>query len=256
MRIDYPLEKLKFLFVVPNEEVSKRPIVEILKDRKVTILTDQWSGSRKGIHWIGQAWKQFQDNVDTDYVFFVDNDLDVIPSNILIDLLAASEPWDVIGPATLNHRNGVPADSYPYERVGKRGKYLEMKGYCMCWLAKASVFRSVKITDPDCFYSTFRKLFMMGYTILLDPTIVAFHADYDASARKSYVAGAPFPYRDGSLDWNAVVREGYCKKEDVEFYLACINEQKKLKCKIPWTPSLNLSKPRGDQYWKDLFGKR
>ncbi len=243
--IRYPHEKLDYLVVVPNEEDSIRPIKEYLGDRKLTLLFDKWISEKyKGINLIGQAWRQLQRQVNSDLVLFTDNDIVYHPPDLIYRLLEAKVPWDVIGPLTLVEGTETIADSYPFEKTREVGKYWEMKGYCMVWLAKTKVFKSVRITDPDPYYTTFRKLYLMGYNVYIDPTVKCYHSRV---FRRNKAA------KDQNWNWRELVELGYFTEEDLDYYFSWVGKENPLG-RGKAAEELRTY-PRGDPFWKKKFGR-
>jgi len=231
--------------VSPDEESSISPIREYFGDRDLTLLFDRWLCEKyQGINLIGQAWRQFQDHLSSDLVLFTDNDIVYHPPDLIYKLMEAKVPWDVIGPLTLVEETEIIADSYPFEKVREEGRYWVMKGFCMVWLAKTKVFKSVRITDPDPFYTTFRKLYLMGYNIYIDPSVKCYHSK---SVRKNKAA------KDLKWDWRELVRLGYFTEEDLDYYFSWLKEESPLGGGKAVEELRTY--PRGDPFWRKKFGR-
>jgi hypothetical protein len=272
--IDYP--NVRYIWVTPNEESSTKPIRQIFAGTDLLLLNDRWISEKyAGIHFVAQAWKQLQDNLDSDLYLFVDNDLSFIPSNIVRALLRSDVPWDMIGPKTFLQGTGVIADSYPWEEVGPEGPYLRMKGYCMCWLIRTHIFKEVLITDPDPYFTTARKLHMMGHKLYVNPLVKTEHVNSMAHRPSSgktfgdeFIPSFLFNFRVGKWNlnflgvrkWNLkeLVSLGYVSKKDIAYYYSFLY-MRGLHPPAPFDISETLKEfeefPVGHRHWKEVFGK-
>jgi hypothetical protein len=272
--------EIKYIWVVPDDGISEKPILDIFPKDKLILLKDKWPSPKyRGIHMIAQAWQQIQENLDTDFYLFVDNDLIRMPSDLIYSLINAEIKWDIIGPLTivsktprerlwkilrlykknfrvLLHKGQLlkfntiayaesqTADPYPFKIRDVYGRYLRMEGYCMCWLAYTSVFKSVKITNPDPYYTTFRKLDLLGYSIFMDPTIKCEHAP----SQEHRLAGSPFSRTVQLKNLKELIELGYMTYEDLDYYYAWMNEANPLG---EGTAKSDLTKyERGNKYWE------
>jgi hypothetical protein len=239
-----------------------KPIREVFAGTDLLLLNDRWSSEKcTGIHFIAQAWRQLQDNLNTDLYLFVDNDLSFIPHNIIHTLLRSEVSWDMIGPKTVLEGTESIADSYPWEQVGTEGIYLRMKGYCMCWLIRTEVFKDVRITDPDAYFTTARKLHMMGRKLYVNPLAITKH-DNRAAHRpwgKAFFQELP-PKFFGAAKWDLkeLVRLGCITFEDIAYYYAFLHARR-IHARAPFDISDVLKEfnefPVGHPHWREKFEK-
>jgi hypothetical protein len=267
--IDYP--RVRYIWVTPNRESSMKPIKEIFAGTDLLLLNDRWISEKyTGPHFIAQAWRQLQDNLDTDLYLFVDNDLSLIPRDIVRTLLRSEVPWDMIGPKTLMQGTGDIADSYPWEQIGSHGPYLKMRGFCMCWLIRTEVFKKVRITDPDPYFTTARKLHMMGYKLYVNPLAKTEHVNSSAHRRPGVMffqgLGPRFLGKWnlnflGVEKWNLkeLMRLGYMSREDVAYYYSFLY-MRGFHPPAPFDISDTFKEfnefPVGHEHWREKFEKR
>jgi len=185
--LEYPKEKITYLFVCADEE-SKKPFIEMLpQERTVLLLEKPRSKKYKGPHFLGGAWKQLQEETKTEYFFFCDTDLCFLPRTLLLELLAEERvDWDIIGPYNrmegsdaffdtyaAYRENGRPFGKYPHDRLSIYP--IKMRSFCVCWLSKTSVWKQYKTMDPDCFVVGFWKLWEKGIKMYMCPWITVVH---------------------------------------------------------------------------------
>jgi hypothetical protein len=185
--LEYPKEKITYLFVCADEE-SKKPFIEMLpKERTVLLLEKPTSEKYRGAHFLGGAWKQLQKETKTEYFLFCDTDLCFLPRTLLLELLGEERvDWDIIGPYNrMEGRDAFFDSGVAYREDGSRfGGHppeklsvfpIRMRSFCVCWLSKTSVWKQYEIMDPDCYIVGFWKLWEKGIKMYMCPWITVVH---------------------------------------------------------------------------------
>jgi hypothetical protein len=249
--IDYPKKLLKYVFVTPDDGISEKVVLEYFPDGKV-FHDKHISMKFAGMNLVVQAWKQIQSVLDTDYFFFVDNDVVVIPRDVFKSFLSIPG-WDLITGNILIEGTTQAFDTYAFR--GLRGEELarkvptrltKIRSQCVAVLMKSEVFKSIEFREPSTYVTSFHKWQLMGYTYLYDPDTTLYHS-------RNIRGGRRFSELVDSGTWSVAELKslGYMNNYDLDFYWMSVGAWHR--ASVRSVLEYVLHRPDAN-YWKRKFG--